>query len=74
MLRTEKKLLILIEKIIARALNEQQKNLFNTVSGKFEKAKQQIAGLKKKINEVRQSIEHTKNVLEDKAVRAWKRI
>ena len=32
---TEKKLKALIEKIIARALDEQQKNLFNIISGNF---------------------------------------
>ena len=32
---TEKKLKALIETIIARALDEQQKNLFNIISGNF---------------------------------------
>ena len=59
----------LIEKIITRALDEQQKNLFNIISGNFEISKQQIAELKKEINELRHSIEHTENVLEDKVAR-----
>ena len=63
---TEEKLTTLIEKIVTRALDEQQKNLFNIISGNFEISKQQIAELKKEINELRQSIEHTENVLEDK--------
>ena len=63
---TEKKLTTLIEKIITRALDEQRKNLFNIISGNFEISKQQIAELKKEVNELRQSIEHTENILEDK--------
>ena len=66
---TEEKLTTLIEKTITRALDEQQKNLFNIISGNFEISKQQIAELKKEINELRQSIEHTENVLEDKVTR-----
>ena len=65
----EEKLATLIEKIITRALDEQQKNLFNIISGNFEISKQQISELKKEINELRQSIEHTENVLEDKVAR-----
>ena len=57
-----------IEKIITRALDEQQKSLFNIISGNFEISKQ-ISELKKEINELRQSIEHTGNVLEDKVAR-----
>ena len=68
-LRTEEKLATLIENIITRALGEQQKNLFNIISGNFEISKQQISELKKEINELRQSIEHTENVLEDKVAR-----
>ena len=44
---TEEKLTKLIEKIILRALDEQQKNLFYIISGDFEISKQQIAELKK---------------------------
>ena len=47
----------------------QQKNLFNIISGNFEISKQQIAELKKEINELKQSIAHTENVLEDKLAR-----
>ena len=63
---TEEKSTTLTEKIITRALDEQQKNLFNIISVNFKISKHQIADLKKGINELRQSIEHTKNVLEDK--------
>ena len=66
---TEEKLTTLIEKIIMRALDEQQKNLLNIISGIFEILKQQIGELKKEINELRQGIEHTENVLEDKVAR-----
>ena len=66
---TEEKLTTLIEKIMARALYEQKKNLLNIISGNFEILKQQTAELKKEINELRYSIEHTENVLEDKVVR-----
>ena len=62
------------KKIITRAFDEQQNNLFNVMSGikwyinvilsgNFEISKQQIAEV---INELKQSIEHTKKVLEDK--------
>ena len=68
-LSTEEKLTTFIEKIITRALDEQQKNLCNIISGNFEISKQQIAELKQKINELKQSIEHTENVLEDKVAR-----
>ena len=60
---------ILIEKIITKALDEQQRNLFNIISGNFEISKQQIAEVKKEINELRQNIEYTENVLEDKVAR-----
>ena len=66
---TEEKLTTLTEKIIMRALDEQQKNLLNIISGNFEISKQQIGELKKEINELRQGIEHTENVLEDKVAR-----
>ena len=39
----------LIEKKIAGALDEQQKNLFNVLSGNFEISKQQIDDLKKEV-------------------------
>ena len=65
-LSTEEKLTTLIEKIITRTLDEQQKNLFNIISGNFEILKQQNAELKKEISELKQSIGHTENVLEDK--------
>ena len=55
--------------MITRALDEQQKNLFNIRSGIFEISKQQIVELKKEINELRKSIEHTENVLEAKVAR-----
>ena len=66
---TEEKLTTLLEKIVTRALDEQQKNLFSIISGNFEISKQQIAELKKEINELRHTIEHTENVLEDKVAR-----
>ena len=46
---TEKILTTLIEKITTRALDEQQKYLFNIVTGNFEISKQQIAEFKKEI-------------------------
>ena len=42
---------------------------FNIISGNFEISKQQIAELKKEINELRQSIEYTENVLNKKVAR-----
>ena len=62
-------LTILIDKIITRALDEQQKNLFNIISGTFEISKQQMSELIKEINELRKSIENTENVLEEKETR-----
>ena len=59
----------LTEKIIARALDEQQKNVFNIISGNFEISKQQTDELKKEVNELRHSTEHTENVFEDKVGR-----
>ena len=56
-------------KIVTRALDEQQKDTFSIISGNLEISKQQIAELKKEINELRQSIDHTENVLEDKVAR-----
>ena len=41
----------------------------NIISGNFEISKQQIAELKKEINELRQSIEYTENVLNKKVAR-----
>ena len=43
--------------------------MFNIIRGNFKISKQQIAELKKEINELRQSIEHTENLLEDKVAR-----
>ena len=54
--------------------------MLNIVSGNFEILKQQIAELKKEINELRYSIEHTENVLEVSSMRGrefrahWKSI
>ena len=45
---TEEKLVTVIEKIITKALDEQLKNLFKTISGNFEISKRQIAELKKR--------------------------
>ena len=42
---------------------------FNIISGNFEISKQQIAEIKKEINQLRHSTEHTENVLEDKVAR-----
>ena len=66
---TEEKLATLAYKIIRRAFYEQQKNLFNIISGNFEISTQLIVELKKEVNELRQSIEHTENVLKDKVAR-----
>ena len=52
-----------------RALDKQQKNLYKIVSGNFEISNQQIVELEKKINKLRQSREHTENVLEGKVAR-----
>ena len=43
--------------------------MFSIISANFEISKQQIAELKKEMNELRQSIENTENVLEDKVAR-----
>ena len=59
----------LVEKIITKALDEHQKNLFNIIKDNFEISKQQIAVLKREINELRQSTEHAENVLEDRVAR-----
>ena len=66
---TEENLTTLIEKIRRRALDEQQKDFFNSINGNFKISKQQIAEVKKEIKELRQSIEHIENVLEDKVAR-----
>ena len=66
-------MITLIEKVITRALDKQQKNVFNIVSGNFEISKQQIAELEKEINESRQSIEHTKLFYKTRQ-HGWKRI
>ena len=58
----------LTEKII-RAPDEQEKNLFNIISGNFEISKQEIDELKKEVIELRHSTEHAEKVLEDKIVR-----
>ena len=58
----------LIEKIITRAPDEQQKNLFNIINGNFEISKQEIDELKKEVIDLRHSTEHTEKVLEDKVV------
>ena len=59
MVWTKEKLQAIIEKTITRALDEQQKNLFNIASSNFEILKQQIAELKKEIKKLRRSIELT---------------
>ena len=66
---TEEKLTTLIEKIITRAPDEQQKNQFNIINGNFEISKQEIDELKKEVIDLRHSTEHTEKVLEDKVVR-----
>ena len=48
--------------------------MFNIISGNFEISIQQLAELKKEINELRQSIEHTENVLKDKVASVEKNL
>ena len=70
---TEKKLTTLIGNMITKALDEQQKKpFFNIICCNFEISEQQIAELTKEIK-LRQSIEHTENVLEDKVARMGRR-
>ena len=62
----------LIEKITTRVFDEKQMNFFNIIRGNFKISKHQIAELKKKNknnNELRQNIEHAKNVLEEGVAR-----
>ena len=71
---TQEILTTLIEKIITKAFEEQQKNLFSIIKANFEISKQQIAELKKKINELIQRIEHAENVLEDRVACAEEKL
>ena len=66
---TEEKSTTLTEKIITRALYEEQKNVFNIMCGNFEISKQQTDVLKKEVNELRHSIEYTENIFKDKVAR-----
>ena len=50
---TEEKLTTLIEKIMTKSLDEQQKHLFNIIKGNVKVSKQQIAELKEEINKLR---------------------
>ena len=43
------------EKLITKAIDEQQKNFLNIIKGNFEILKQQIAELKKEINKLRKA-------------------
>ena len=46
---------ILVAKITTGALDKQQNNLFNIISGNFGISKQQIAEFKKEINELKEN-------------------
>ena len=48
---------------MTRAIDEEQKNFFKIISSTSEISKQQIAELKKEINELRQSTIDTENLL-----------
>lgn len=56
----QKKLTLLMRKILEEKYHKQQKHLLNIISGNFELSIKKIKSLKRKINDLR----YTKNVLE----------
>ena len=63
---SEERLTTLIREIFREELEKQQENLLNLISGNLEITMKAITSIKTEVNDLKNSIEFTENVLEEK--------
>ena len=63
---TEERLKLLIKSIFAEEFQRQEKNVVNIISGNFEISLKEIKDLKAEVSDLKDSLEFTKNVIENK--------
>ena len=63
---SKESLTTLIREIFREEFEKQQKNLLNVISGNLEITMKEIKSIKTEMNDLKKSIEFTKNVLEEK--------
>ena len=63
---SKESLTTLIREIFREEFEKQQKNLLNLISGNLEITMKEIKSIKTEMNDLKKSIEFTKNVLEEK--------
>ena len=63
---SQERLTTLIREICKKELKKQQKNLLSLISGNLETTMKEIKSIKTEMNDLKESIEFTENVLEEK--------
>ena len=63
---SQERLTTLIREICRKELKKQQKNLLSLISGNLETTMKEIKSIKTEMNDLKESIEFTENVLEEK--------
>ena len=63
---SKERLTTLIREIFREEFEKQQKNLLNLISGNLEITMKEIKSIKTEMNDLKESIEFTKNALEEK--------
>ena len=63
---SQERLTTLIREICRKELKKQQKNLLCLISGNLETTMKEIKSIKTEMNDLKESIEFTENVLEEK--------
>ena len=63
---TEERLKVLIKSIFAEEFQRQEKNVVNIISGNFEINLKEIKGLTGEVSDLKDSLEFTENVIENK--------
>ena len=63
---SQERLTTLIREICRKEIKKQQKNLLSLISGNLETTMKEIKSIKTEMNDLKESIEFTENVLEEK--------
>ena len=71
---SEERLTTLIREIFREELEKQQENLLNLISGNLEITMKAITSIKTEVNDLKNSIEFTENVLEEKFKSALRKL
>ena len=66
---SQERLTTLIREICKKELKKQQKNLLSLISGNLETTMKEIKSIKTEMNDLKESIEFTENVLEEKVLK-----